>query len=264
MKTARSLDTASTDQTSLHQEDLCTARDPRGKEIDGIYTRERVLNIAEELFFTQGYSETSMREIARAACVTPTAIYRHFAGKEAVLKDIIDPVITEFWNMYETACAQFIQNLKDPQRKDEVLRELFTHDDTFWVLSLIDQHPKHWDFILFKSTGTPYETFVDELIDRETEITFECIKIAAAHNRYARMITYEEIRVLIESHMHTCFRTNHSSFPNNVKIRAFSTSARMMSHFFAELILPEDEVADFKNQQMLFAHDISVREKEVV
>lgn len=239
-------------------------QDPRGKEINGIYTRDRVLKIAEELFFTQGFFETSMREIAHAAHVTPTAIYRHFVNKEAVLKEIIDPVVTEFWSTYEAACAQFIQNLKDPDRNAYVIRELFTHDDTFWVLSLIDQHPKHWDFILFKSAGTPYKTFVDKLIDRETEITFECIKIATTYNRYARMITYDEIRIIIESHMHTCFRTHHGAFPRNIRTRAFSTSARMMSHFFAELILPEDQAADFKNRQMLFAHDVSIHEREVL
>ena len=48
-------------------------------------TRERILDIALDLFTTQGYEKTSLREIAERLGFSKAAIYYHFAGKEEIL-----------------------------------------------------------------------------------------------------------------------------------------------------------------------------------
>jgi AcrR family transcriptional regulator len=48
-------------------------------------TRERILDIALELFTEQGYDKTSLREIAERLGFTKAAIYYHFASKEDIL-----------------------------------------------------------------------------------------------------------------------------------------------------------------------------------
>ena len=48
-------------------------------------TRKRILDIALELFTTQGYDKTSMREIAARMGFSKPAIYYHFASKEDIL-----------------------------------------------------------------------------------------------------------------------------------------------------------------------------------
>jgi AcrR family transcriptional regulator len=48
-------------------------------------TRERILNVALELFTEKGYDGTSLREIAETLGVTKAAIYYHFASKEDIL-----------------------------------------------------------------------------------------------------------------------------------------------------------------------------------
>jgi AcrR family transcriptional regulator len=52
---------------------------PRGS------TRERILDIALELFNEQGYDKTSLREIAERLQVTKAALYYHFERKEDIL-----------------------------------------------------------------------------------------------------------------------------------------------------------------------------------
>lgn len=52
---------------------------PRGS------TRERVLDVALELFTEQGYDKTSLREIADALGFTKAALYYHFEKKEDLL-----------------------------------------------------------------------------------------------------------------------------------------------------------------------------------
>jgi AcrR family transcriptional regulator len=48
-------------------------------------TREKILDIALELFSTQGYDKTSLREIAERLGFSKAAIYYHFASKEDIL-----------------------------------------------------------------------------------------------------------------------------------------------------------------------------------
>lgn len=48
-------------------------------------TRERILDIALDLFIEQGYDKTSLREIAERLGFTKAAIYYHFASKEEIL-----------------------------------------------------------------------------------------------------------------------------------------------------------------------------------
>lgn len=56
---------------------------PRGRARGS--TRERILDVALELFTEQGYDKTSLREIADRLGVTKAALYYHFERKEDIL-----------------------------------------------------------------------------------------------------------------------------------------------------------------------------------
>jgi AcrR family transcriptional regulator len=48
-------------------------------------TREKILDVALDLFTDQGFDGTSMREIAQRLSITKPSIYYHFASKEDIL-----------------------------------------------------------------------------------------------------------------------------------------------------------------------------------
>jgi AcrR family transcriptional regulator len=48
-------------------------------------TRERILDVAMDLFIEQGFDRTSLREIAGQLGVTKAALYYHFASKDDIL-----------------------------------------------------------------------------------------------------------------------------------------------------------------------------------
>ena len=52
-------------------------------------TRQRILDASLDLFAEKGFFGTSMREIARAVGVRESAIYHHFANKEALLEALM-------------------------------------------------------------------------------------------------------------------------------------------------------------------------------
>jgi AcrR family transcriptional regulator len=58
-------------------------------ETPPISTQDRLLDAAEELFATKGFSEVSIRELAAAADVNVAAVNYHFQGKDNLLQEVI-------------------------------------------------------------------------------------------------------------------------------------------------------------------------------
>lgn len=57
-------------------------------------TRERLQQVALDLFGQQGYEQTTVADIAATAGVTPMTFFRHFPSKESVIMDDpYDPMI---------------------------------------------------------------------------------------------------------------------------------------------------------------------------
>src|SRR5512133_27475 len=53
-----------------------------------LLTRERILDVALELFNEQGYEKTPLRELAERLGVTKAALYYHFKRKEDILLEL--------------------------------------------------------------------------------------------------------------------------------------------------------------------------------
>jgi AcrR family transcriptional regulator len=54
----------------------------------GSQTRERILDVAQDLFTRQGYDKTSLRDIAERLEITKAALYYYFARKEDILLEL--------------------------------------------------------------------------------------------------------------------------------------------------------------------------------
>jgi AcrR family transcriptional regulator len=57
-------------------------------------TRQRILDIATELFRDRGYAGTSIRDIAEGLGMTKAALYYHFSCKDDVLNALVAPTVT--------------------------------------------------------------------------------------------------------------------------------------------------------------------------
>lgn len=67
---------------------------------DGVDRRARLLEVAAELFATQGYAETTMRDIADKAGILAGSIYHHFSSKEAMLDEILRDFLTRLYEQF--------------------------------------------------------------------------------------------------------------------------------------------------------------------
>jgi AcrR family transcriptional regulator len=56
----------------------------------GAETRGAIQQVALQLFTTQGYEATAMRQIAEALGIRKASLYYHFAGKEEIVRSLLD------------------------------------------------------------------------------------------------------------------------------------------------------------------------------
>ena len=56
-------------------------------------TRDKILDVAMDLFIKQGYDKVSLREVAEQVGVTKAALYYHFSSKEQIFRSLLQPLM---------------------------------------------------------------------------------------------------------------------------------------------------------------------------
>jgi TetR/AcrR family transcriptional regulator, cholesterol catabolism regulator len=85
--------------------------------------RREIDQVASELFHTNGYAATSVRDIARALDIQGASLYAHVASKEDVLLSIVDGAATAF-----------------ESKADEAVTETTTSDPVERLAALVEAH----------------------------------------------------------------------------------------------------------------------------
>ncbi len=68
--------------------------------------RAEIVTVARTLFVDAGYDATSMGRLAAAAGVASNTIYWYFADKDAVLIAVLDDVMADAWDEYQSVAAE--------------------------------------------------------------------------------------------------------------------------------------------------------------
>jgi AcrR family transcriptional regulator len=104
---------------------------PERREREKEELRRKIMDAARHLFAEQGVEQTSMRKIADAIEYSPTAIYLHFADKEALLREICRQDFDELARAEST-----IEHVADPVERIRLLGMAYMR---FGV-----EHPQHY------------------------------------------------------------------------------------------------------------------------
>ena len=84
----------------------------RSKKSDGNgqFTRNRVFEVAAEVFHRKGYDNTSMSEVATAAGLTKAGLYHHVSSKESLLYTVLDSGL----DLTESYVMKPLEAISDP------------------------------------------------------------------------------------------------------------------------------------------------------
>jgi AcrR family transcriptional regulator len=66
------------------------AKRTKKSDVNGHFTRDRVFEVAAEVFHRKGYDNTSLSDVATAAGLTKAGLYHHVSSKESLLYTVLD------------------------------------------------------------------------------------------------------------------------------------------------------------------------------
>jgi AcrR family transcriptional regulator len=121
---------------------------------------QQLLDVAEELFLSQGYEATSVEDIARAAGVSRPIVYEHHGNKGAIYLACVRRARAAL----EQAITQSVAQTADPQE------QLRLGADAYF--QILERDPRRWE-LLFGKTGVIGG--LGEELARERQRTVETI-----------------------------------------------------------------------------------------
>ena len=165
-------------------------------------TKQLILDTAKKEFMEKGYSDASVRNIAKRAGLTTGAIFRYFADKESLFAALVSPVAEHMLDLYRKGGKQGFDSLTDgcPENmwniSDEVISVLveyiFANKDAFYLL-------------ISCSAGSTYENFIDQLIEEYEKQTYEFQQEMIRRGYPCRALTPDEIHVLLSAQYYAIF-----------------------------------------------------------
>src|SRR5262244_2700012 len=89
-------------------------------EANGQFTRNRVYEVAAEVFHRKGYDNTSMSDVAEAAGLTKAGLYHHVSSKESLLFTVLDSGL----DFTESYVLKPLEGISDPLERLKTMIEL--------------------------------------------------------------------------------------------------------------------------------------------
>lgn len=137
-------------------------------------TLERIHAAAREEFLEKGFQSASLRNIVKTAGVTTGAFYGYFSSKEALFASIVEPHAAAVMGNFMKAQTYFAE-LPEIEQPNHMGKE--TADCVSWMIEYMYEHYEDFKILICCSDGTPYEHFVDSMVDIEVEYTFRYIEV---------------------------------------------------------------------------------------
>lgn len=181
---------------------------------EGVY--ESILKCAQKEFLDKGYEGASLRAIALSAATSTGSIYTRFGNKEQLFAAIVDPVYSELKRLFidmQEVFHQFDAETQENRLDDYCERS---------ALSLIDflyQHPLEIELLLQASGGTPYERFMDELIEIEVAYTYKYMEATNCGNSPCGDVMETLLHMVTTSYFNGLFEIFRHHMPKDQGLR---------------------------------------------
>ena len=137
-------------------------------------TLEKIHAAAKEEFLEKGFLSASLRNIVKTAGVTTGAFYGYFSSKEALFASIVEPHAAAVMGKFMTMQTDFAELPKEEQ-PDHMGKE--SAECVSWEIDYMYDHYEDFKILICCGDGTPYEHFIDSMVDVEVEYTFKYIDV---------------------------------------------------------------------------------------
>lgn len=132
-------------------------------------THQNILKAGEKEFLQKGFSDASLRSIAKKANVTTGAIYGYYPDKESLFEALVEPYATQLIEMFYKVQNDF--SLLSEQEQIKASKQSFGSRALKDMLGFIYCHFTAFRLLIGSSTGTKYETYLQPMVEVESMAT---------------------------------------------------------------------------------------------
>lgn len=131
----------------------------------GERTAARILDVAEEMFAQGGFAGTSLRDIAAEVGIQQPGLYRHYASKEELYRQVFERALRPLFDLMDGILAEPAGHVAVPD------------DLTDRLIDILAQHPNIARLLLRAATGPATRTdeiaaqWLGQLVDYGRQIT---------------------------------------------------------------------------------------------
>ena len=142
----------------------------------GEATKQHLLELAKAEFLKKGYSEASVRNIAKTAGLTTGAVFRYFPDKVALFDALVSDAADTLMNHFKAAQDAHFDLI--PEEKTTESLDLSTEHLNHFINYIYDNFDA-FKLVICCSEGTRYANYIHDLVELEvsqTEVYYEKLR----------------------------------------------------------------------------------------
>ena len=160
-------------------------------------TSARILACMREEFLAYGYEKASLNRIANKVGITTAGLYKHYHGKEDMFAALVQDTIDALDALNADGMGQMAEDSSeyDPFREE-------------WSRALVDFIFDHYDgakLLICRSHGSRFESFEEDLIQRETKSNQQYAQMLASRGNPVKPLTEMQWHLLSTEYIHLVF-----------------------------------------------------------
>lgn len=162
----------------------------------------QVMAAVKEEFLEKGFEAASVRSIAARAGMSAAGLYRHYANKEAMFEDLVQPLIQE---MEEWVCHHKEKAYARMQQGDEGKHELFGESMIDLIRDVVYPQREIFQVLLCGASGSRYENFMHDYVDAQQQDMITAFSYMKEHGYAMEEISQEELHMLLSAYTTAIF-----------------------------------------------------------
>ncbi len=166
-------------------------------------THQRILASGRKMFLENGFERTNLRNLCADAGVTTGSFYRHFESKEDLFAYFVQPAVDEIRNDFagaEEPCREAVETGD--------IRRLWMIMDADRLLDYIYRNFDALKLLLSCADGTPYSSFLNDVVSMETDISLRSLTLAKERGYILAEIPSEpEMHMLCHAYVSCVFES---------------------------------------------------------
>ena len=182
-------------------------------------THRKLLESAMRMFMEYGYERTNLRDLCTEAGITTGSLYRHFKSKEDLFSFLVQPATDEIRELFahsEAAC--------DLALRENRILDLWNIVSAESLVDLIYRHFEPLKLLLQCADGTPYSTFVHDVVCMETDLSLKALTAAKAKGLIlAELPSEDEMHMICHAYISSLFESVMHDYSKEDMLRYIHT-----------------------------------------